>query len=63
VWRFYEQGTKALSGLALRLKIGPQSRASKAPKTKPGPTSYDDRMTLLDGEVVSRDATYLALAS
>jgi len=63
VWRFYEQGPKALSGLALRLKIGPPSRASKAPKTKRGPTSCYDRMTLLDGEVVSRDATYLALAS
>jgi hypothetical protein len=31
----YMQATKALSGLALRLWLGPQSRASKAPKTKP----------------------------
>jgi hypothetical protein len=51
----YQQSVKALSGLALRLKIGPQARAPKAPKKTAGPLSYYDRMTL-EGEV-SRDAT------
>ena len=50
----HAQATKGLAGLALRLRIGPQSRAPKAPKTKAAPTSYYDRMSLGDG---SRGAT------
>ena len=50
----HQQATKSLTGLALRLRLGPQSRTPKAPKTKPGAVSYYDRMTL---EGVSRDAT------
>jgi hypothetical protein len=51
----HQQATKALGGLALRLRLGPQSRAFKAPKKTAEPLSYYDRMTL-EGEV-SRDAT------
>ena len=50
----HQQATKGLTGLALRLRLGPQSRTPKAPKTKPAAVSYYDRMTL---EGVSRDAT------
>jgi hypothetical protein len=32
--------------MALRLRISPQARAPKAPKTVPAPTSYYDRMEL-----------------
>jgi phage terminase small subunit len=42
----HQQATKALSGLALRLRLGPQSRASKAPKKAAGPVSYFERMEL-----------------
>jgi len=42
----YAQATKALSGLALRLKIGPQARAPKAPKKTAGPVSYFERLEL-----------------
>jgi hypothetical protein len=42
----YQQSVKALSGLALRLRLGPQSRASKAPKKIAGPVSYFERMEL-----------------
>jgi hypothetical protein len=51
----HQMATKSLSGLALRLRLGPQSRTPKAPKTKPAAVSYYDRITL-DGEV-TRDAT------
>ena len=40
----YMQATKQLSGLALRLRLGPQSRASKAPKVLPQEPSYYDLM-------------------
>jgi hypothetical protein len=46
----YERSTKALAGLALRLRLGPQSRAFKAPKKDAGPASFYDRMTLLEGD-------------
>jgi hypothetical protein len=46
----YERSTKALAGLALRLRLGPQSRAFKAPKKEAGPASFYDRMTLLEGD-------------
>jgi hypothetical protein len=45
----YERSTKALAGLALRLRLGPQSRAFKAPKRDTAPASFYDRMTLLEG--------------
>jgi|RhiMetdeSRZDD1v2_1073273.scaffolds.fasta_scaffold735587_3 hypothetical protein len=42
----YQQSVKALSGLALRLRLGPQSRAFKAPKKTVGRVSYFERMAL-----------------
>ena len=45
----HQQATKSLTMLALRLRLGPQSRADKAPKTLPGPVSYYDRKMLEDG--------------
>jgi hypothetical protein len=45
----HERATKGLTLLALRLRLGPQSRASKAPKTLPGELSYYDRRALEDG--------------
>jgi len=42
----HAQATKALSGLALRLRLGPQSRAQRAPKKTVGPVSYFERMEL-----------------
>jgi hypothetical protein len=51
VWfTIHQQATKSLSGLALRLRLGPQSRAGKAPKTLPGVKSYYDSMPLLEGK-------------
>jgi phage terminase small subunit len=44
--RVYLDATKALSGLALRLRLGPQSRAQKAPRRQVGPVSYYERMEL-----------------
>jgi hypothetical protein len=46
----YMQATKQLNGLALRLRLGPQSRASKAPKTLPRELSYYDEMAETEGE-------------
>jgi len=41
----HERASKQLVALALRLRLGPQSRASKAPKTEvPGQQSYYERM-------------------
>jgi phage terminase small subunit len=45
----YTQATKALSGLALRLKVGPQARAPKAPK-KIAAISYYERMELAEAQ-------------
>jgi phage terminase small subunit len=42
----YQQATKSLSGLALRLRIGPQSRMQKAPRRQVGTSSYFERMEL-----------------
>jgi phage terminase small subunit len=39
---------KGQAMLALRLRLGPQSRASKAPKSLPAKMSYYERMDLLD---------------
>jgi phage terminase small subunit len=41
-----EKATKALTGLALRLRLGPQSRAFKAPKRTVTSLSYYDRQSL-----------------
>jgi phage terminase small subunit len=46
----YTQSVKALTGLAMRLRLGPQSRAFKAPKRTAAPTSFYDRMTLMEGD-------------
>ena len=46
----YTQATKQLNGLALRLRLGPQSRASKAPKTLPRELSYYEEMQLAEAE-------------
>jgi phage terminase small subunit len=45
-FKIHAQATKALTGLALRLRLGPQSRASKAPKKTTKPVSYFERMEL-----------------
>jgi hypothetical protein len=46
-WFFVHQSaTKTASGLALRLRLGPQSRAPRQPKTIPQPTSYYERLEL-----------------
>src|SRR5262245_16618063 len=43
----HERATKSLIALALRLRLGPQSRADKAPKTLPAASlSYYERMML-----------------
>jgi hypothetical protein len=39
----HANATKVLALLALRLRLGPQSRAMKAPKKEAGPVSYYDR--------------------
>jgi len=39
--------TKGQSLLALRLRLGPQSRANRAPKTQPAPMSYYERASML----------------
>lgn len=46
----HEKATKGLVALALRLRLGPQSRAFKAPKRTAAPTSYYDRAALLEAE-------------
>jgi phage terminase small subunit len=51
----YTQATKQLNGLALRLRLGPQSRASKAPKTLPQEPSYYDLMEDDDDDSDSAD--------
>jgi hypothetical protein len=45
----HAQATKALSGLALRLRLGPQSRAPKASKKTAVRLSYFERMAI-EGE-------------
>jgi phage terminase small subunit len=42
----YAQAVKALSGLCLRLRLGPQSRSFKAPKKTAASLSYFQRMEL-----------------
>jgi hypothetical protein len=46
----HEKAVKGLTLLALRLRLGPQSRADKAPKTLPaGSMSYYERVALMEG--------------
>ena len=47
-WFLVHQGAaKTASGLALRLRLGPQSRAARAPKTEPvTATSYYEQLEL-----------------
>ena len=40
----HQMATKSLSGLALRLRVSPQARSPKAPKTKPMTLSAYERM-------------------
>jgi hypothetical protein len=42
----HERATRGLTLLALRLRLGPQSRASRAPKTMVGELSYCDRQRM-----------------
>ena len=42
----HASATKTVNGLALRLRLGPQSRAPRAPKTVPAPTSYYETLEL-----------------
>jgi len=51
----YTQATKQLNGLALRLRLGPQSRVAKAPKTLPQEPSYYDLMEDDDDDGDSAD--------
>jgi phage terminase small subunit len=51
----YMQATKQLNGLALRLRLGPQSRVNKAPKTLPQEPSYYDLMEDDDDDGDSAD--------
>jgi phage terminase small subunit len=46
----YTQAIKGLSGLALRLRISPQARMSKAPKVLPRELSFYDEMELTEAE-------------
>jgi hypothetical protein len=45
----HREATRALNALALRLRLGPQSRAQKAPRQKVSNVSYYERMQLLEG--------------
>jgi phage terminase small subunit len=42
----HQQATKSLTMLALRLRLGPQSRAPRAPKRQAASMSYYERMEL-----------------
>jgi hypothetical protein len=50
----HREATRALNALALRLRLGPQSRAQKAPRRGVATVSYYERMSL---EGISRDTT------
>lgn len=53
----HQSATKTASGLALRLRLGPQSRAPRAPKTEPvTATSYYEQLELEgDGDADGAD--------
>jgi hypothetical protein len=42
----HRDATRELRALSQRLQIGPRGRTWKAPKTKPAPVSYYERMRL-----------------
>jgi hypothetical protein len=44
----HRETVRALNGLALRLRLGPQSRAQKAPRRTVSPVSYYERTQLLE---------------
>jgi len=46
----HQQATKGQALLALRLRLGPQSRSQRAPKTQPAPMSYYERASLLESD-------------
>jgi phage terminase small subunit len=53
----HQSATKTIAGLALRLRLGPQSRSPRAPKTAAAPTSYYEELELegiRDDEAKSR---------
>ena len=54
----YTQATKQLNGLALRLRLGPQSRASKAPKSLPRELSYYEEMQLAESDDDDADGAF-----
>jgi phage terminase small subunit len=51
----YERATKLITGLALRLRLGPQSRAPRAPKVRTPPISAYERLGLLDDDDTGTD--------
>ena len=54
----YTQAVKGLNGLALRLRLGPQSRASKAPKSLPRELSYYEEMQLAESDDDDADGVF-----
>jgi phage terminase small subunit len=54
----YTQAVKGLNGLALRLRLGPQSRASKAPKSLPRELSYYEEMQLAESDDDDADGAF-----
>jgi hypothetical protein len=46
----HQRASKTVSELALRLRLGPQSRAPRAPKTKARPLSYYEMQALEESE-------------
>jgi hypothetical protein len=51
VWlSIHAMAVKGQALLALRLRLGPQSRAPRAPKTRPAPVSIYERMSLEDDD-------------
>ena len=46
----HTQATKQLNGLALRLRLGPQARANKAPKSLPRQLSYYEELAEAEGD-------------
>jgi phage terminase small subunit len=47
-WSIYATACKELRALSSRLRLGPSSRASKAPKTLPSRMSYYERAALME---------------
>jgi len=55
----HERAVKGLVALALRLRVAPQARSFKAPKRTAAPTSYYDRLALMepdDGDEAEAEA-------